>query len=43
MGDFNFQPAVDSIMADTGTSLNMIPDADYNKIFDMFFRDKFRC
>lgn len=43
MGDFQFEPAVSSIMADTGTSLNMIPDVDYYKIFDRFIKDKFRC
>lgn len=43
MGDFHFQPSVNSVMADTGTSLNMIPDADYNLIFDKFIKDKFSC
>lgn len=26
IGEHSFQPSVDSMMADTGTSLNMIPD-----------------
>lgn len=43
LGDNHFEPSVNSIMADTGTSLNMIPDEDYYKIFDMYFKDKFHC
>jgi hypothetical protein len=43
LGDNHFVPSVNSIMADTGTSLNMIPDEDYYKIFDMYFKDKFHC
>jgi hypothetical protein len=43
MGNINFIPSVSSIMADTGTSLNMIPNADYDRIFDSFFKDKFKC
>jgi hypothetical protein len=31
------------MMADTGTSLNMLPDEDFYKIYDMFFKDTFRC
>jgi hypothetical protein len=38
-----FRPSVSSVMADTGTSLNMIPDRDYDMIFNIFFRDRFRC
>jgi len=30
-------------MADTGTSLNMIPDHDFDRIYQAFFADKFRC
>lgn len=43
LGSFEFTPSVNLVMADTGTSLNMIPDEDYYKIFNMFFKDKFRC
>ena len=31
------------MMADSGTSLNMIPSTDYFKIFNHFIRDKFEC
>jgi spore coat protein CotF len=41
MGNINFKPSVKKIMADTGTSLNMIPDTDFFKIFDLFIKDKF--
>jgi hypothetical protein len=37
IGDMTFQPSVSSIMADTGTSLNMIPESDYKKIFKSQF------
>jgi len=30
-------------MADTGTSLNMIPDRDYYDIFDHFIKGKMSC
>mmetsp|Transcript_2658 Transcript_2658/g.4131 ORF Transcript_2658/g.4131 Transcript_2658/m.4131 type:complete len:111 (+) Transcript_2658:63-395(+) len=43
LGDFKFTPSVSSIMADTGTSLNMIPDADYYSIYDTFFKGKLDC
>ena len=43
IGDFHFQPVVSKVMADTGTSLNMIPDADFNRIYQAFFADKFNC
>jgi len=43
MGNVTFEPSVTSLMADTGTSLNMIPDEDYYKIFNMFIKDKFSC
>ena len=43
LGVNHFVPSVNSIMADTGTSLNMIPDEDYYKIFEMYFKDKFDC
>jgi len=29
VGDLEFTPSVSKIMADTGTSLNMLPTADY--------------
>lgn len=43
MGNVTFEPSVKSLMADTGTSLNMIPDEDYYKIFDKFIKDEFSC
>lgn len=33
-------PTVDIIMADTGTSLNMISDDDFHAIFNAFFKEK---
>ena len=36
MGNFRFSPSVDVLMADSGTSLNMIPDEDFYKIFNQF-------
>jgi len=41
MGDFEFEPSTIQMMADTGTSLNMIPDEDLDKIYDHFFKEKF--
>ena len=35
-----FNPATNIMMADSGTSLNMIPDSDFNRIQAMFFADK---
>jgi hypothetical protein len=43
LGDESFKPSVHTVMADTGTSLNMIPDTDYYKIYDKFFKGKFKC
>ena len=43
IGEHKFQPSVNSVMADTGTSLNMIPDHDFNQIYDTFFAGKFNC
>lgn len=40
LGDNEYVPSVNKIMADTGTSLNMIPDIDFYAITDMFFSDK---
>lgn len=37
------KPSIDQVMADSGTSLNMIPDADFNKIYDHFFKGKLNC
>jgi len=39
LGDKPFTPSVNSMMADSGTSLNMIPDDDFNAIRDTFFKD----
>ena len=36
LGDDPFPTKITEIMADTGTSLNMIPDADFNHILDKF-------
>ena len=41
MGDFEFEPSTIQMMADSGTSLNMIPDEDLDKIYDHFFKGKF--
>ena len=37
LGNLKMIPSVNSIMADTGTSLNMIPDEDYYRIFNYYF------
>ena len=42
IGDFKIQPSVKIMMADTGTSLNMLPDADYYKIVDDYLKPKFK-
>lgn len=42
IGDFKIQPTVQIMMADTGTSLNMLPDADYYKIVNDFLKPKFQ-
>ena len=41
IGDFKIQPSVKIMMADTGTSLNMLPDADYYKIVNDYLKPKF--
>mmetsp|Transcript_3416 Transcript_3416/g.5782 ORF Transcript_3416/g.5782 Transcript_3416/m.5782 type:complete len:83 (-) Transcript_3416:594-842(-) len=33
MGEHKFTPSVSRVMADTGTSLNMIPNHDFENIF----------
>lgn len=43
MGSWSFKPSTNEAMADSGTSLNMIPDEDFNQIFNHFFKDKFEC
>lgn len=43
MGLFEFTPSVKTVMADSGTSLNMIPDEDFYKIFNEFMNGKMRC
>jgi hypothetical protein len=40
MGDFTFTPSTNSVMADTGTSLNMLPDEDYYQIYNHFIAPK---
>lgn len=43
LGDLDFYPSVEYMMADTGTSLNMIPNEDFDKIYNHFFKDKLEC
>ena len=43
LGDFELKTNAPTIMADTGTSLNMIPDEDYYQIFNRFIRGKMQC
>ena len=43
MGDFELNPSTTKMMADTGTSLNMIPEEDFQKIYTHFLKDKLRC
>jgi len=38
LGDYSFRPVVNTVMADTGTSLNMIPDDDYYRLFNRYFQ-----
>jgi hypothetical protein len=40
LGDEPLEVKSTFLMADTGTSLNMIPDEDYNNIVNKFFADK---
>ena len=42
IGDFKITPAVSLMMADTGTSLNMIPSEDFDKIVNDFLKPKFK-
>jgi len=41
IGDSTFTPSLGTIMADTGTSMNMVPDADYVKIIKFGLKDNF--
>jgi hypothetical protein len=43
IGHWMFRPSTNKAMADSGTSLNMMPDQDFNKIYNHFFRGKFDC
>ena len=43
MGDFELKTETTQMMADTGTSLNMLPEDDFQQIYDHFFKDKFKC
>ena len=38
IGDKPYNPSVRSLMADTGTSLNMIPESDFNNIRDQIVK-----
>lgn len=40
LGNTSFTPSVNVVMADSGTSLNMIPDDDFYAITDMFLKGK---
>jgi len=40
IGDFKYIPTTKNLMADTGTSLNMLPDEDFYPIVNHFFGDK---
>lgn len=42
-GDLSFKPVVQRVMADSGTSLNLMPEHDYKKIYNHFFKGKFEC
>ena len=39
IGGKEWKISVDNVMADTGTSMNMLPDVDFNYIKDNFFGD----
>lgn len=39
----DIQPSTMTMMADTGCSLNNLPERDFQAIYDYFFRDKFNC
>lgn len=43
LGDYQIKTNAATIMADTGTSLNMIPDRDYYDIFNTFIKGKMTC
>jgi hypothetical protein len=43
IGDFKMTPTVDIVMADTGTSMNMISNDDFNIIYNNIFKDKYDC
>ena len=43
IGDFNMTPTTDVIMADTGTSLNLISNDDFDNIYNNLFKDKYNC
>lgn len=39
LGNWMFRPSTDQAMADSGTSLNMMPDVDFRAIYNHFFSD----
>lgn len=43
MGDYELKTNAPNVLADTGTSLNMLPDRDYFDIFNHFIKDKMQC
>lgn len=40
IGDEPYTPHVQSVMADTGTSMNLIPDEDFNPIMDKYVKSR---
>lgn len=42
-GGLSFRPIVQRVMADSGTSLNLMPEHDFLRIYNHFFKDKFQC
>lgn len=43
MGNWKMKPSTNMAMADSGTSLNMMPDEDYYKIYNQFINGSFDC
>lgn len=43
IGKWKMRPSTNEAMADSGTSLNMMPDEDFYQIYDHFFKGKFDC
>ena len=43
VGELTFTPVVQKVMADSGTSLNLMPEHDYKIIYNHFFQGRFQC